>query len=816
MLISKQWLREFIDFPEKLSDDALAQTLTLSTVEVEEVIYQAKSLDQVVVGVIESVSQHPNADKLKVCQVNVGDRTVQIVCGGSNVAPDMKVAVSLPGSWVRWHGEGDLVEIKKTKLRGEESEGMICASTEIGLTQIEGDDEIRDLGDTDVVPGTPLAEFLGRTDVLFDIEHKSLTNRPDLMGHFGMAREIAALERIALKAHQPAEIVSGTGVSIQVDVQDAEHCPRYMAVAMEGIKVVPSPEWVRNRLEACGVRSINNVVDVTNLVMLELGQPMHAFDAALLGGEQSNIIVRKAKKGEKITTLDENTYELDTEMLVIANEQEAVAIAGVMGGQDSGVNDQTTRIVFESANFLATSVRKTSTKLGLRSESSARYEKSLDPVLCDLALRRAVELMQELSPGAVVVSEVVDVKETLPESVSLTVSLERIQRHLGVEVSLEDVQDILTRLGFVVEGDASELVVTIPSWRATKDVEIVEDIIEEVARIYGYDKIASTLPTFSVAPPVQDPIRNMMRAARHALADQAGANEVYQYAFVKPQTLETLGFTLEDHVKLANPLASDRPYLQRSLVPNLLEVVVLNQRCAEEVRVFETSRVFHGDQTGLEMGEGSSLLPVQPNMVAGVYSRKGDDTPFWTGKQMVIHVMHALGYRTFMLRSGMTAPWQHATRAAEIIVNDQVVGCVAEVDVVRAGQLGLDHRVVAFELNLDLLQNIQASPVRYQAVSKHPPVKRDLAFVVSEKVAFRSIEQALLGVSDWLPSQPSSRAVELFDVYRGDGVEDGKKSLAIKLLFTNVDETLTSEQVDEELAKIRKVLETEFSATMRS
>jgi phenylalanyl-tRNA synthetase beta chain len=583
-----------------------------------------------------------------------------------------------------------------------------------------------------------------------------------------------------------------------------------MAVAMEGIKVAPSPEWVRTRLEACGVRSINNVVDVTNLVMLEIGQPMHAFDAELLGGDHAEIVVRPAKKGETITALDENAYELDPDMLVIASANEAVAIAGVMGGQDSGVSEKTTRIVFESANFLATSVRKTSTKLGLRSESSARFEKALDPVMCEVALKRAVALMQELSPGATVVSEVVDVMEGLPESVSITLSLERIQRHLGVEVSLEDVQDILGRLGFGVAGDASGLVVTIPSWRATKDVEIAEDVIEEVARIYGYEKITSSLPVFSVQPPVQDPIRLMMRAARHALANEMGANEVYQYAFVKPQTLETLGFVLDEHVKLANPLAEDRPYLQRSLVPNLLEVVVLNQRRVDEVNVFETSRVFHGEKQGAEMGEGEMHLPAQPNMVAGVYARKGDDTPFWKGKQMVTSVMHALGYRSFTLRPGVSAVWQHPTRSAEIVVEGTVVGFVAEVDVTRAKVFGLDHRTVAFEVQLDLLNTLKPSEVRYQSTSKHPPVKRDLAFVVSERTTFANLALSIQGVSDWL--QP----VELFDVYRGEGVAEGMKSMAVNLTFVNQDQTLTSEEVDQQMVKIRSVLEKEFSATMRS
>jgi phenylalanyl-tRNA synthetase beta chain len=811
MLISKKWLNEFVKTPKGLSDEDIAEAVTLSTVEVESVVDQAGSFNNMIVGVIKSVGEHSNADKLKVCKVDVGGRVTQIVCGGSNVREEMKVVVALPGARVRWHGEGDHVELKKTKIRGEESEGMICAGNEIGFTHTdEGEHEILDLGAIEASAGDPLSNTMGLDDVIFDIEHKSLTNRPDLMGHYGMAREIAALTRSVLKEYKPTKITAGKGISLSVDVQDQELCPRYMAVALKGIVVGPSPEWLRNRLSACGVRSINNVVDVTNFVMLELGEPMHAFDADVLGGDKVKIGVRKAKKKEKITCLDEETYELDQEMLLITDGSKPMAIAGVMGGEDSGVSDTTTRIVFEAANFFATSVRKTSTKLALRSESSARFEKSLDPNLCELALARAVELMKELCPTAKVCSAIVDEKKKNVAPKPLSFPSDLVNARLGSSISIDVMKDILTRLGFGVSLKKDIFTVTIPSWRATKDISIKEDVIEEIARIYGYENIPSTLPTFMIDPPVVDPVAVLARKARKVLSYGTGASEVYQYAFVSPETLEALGESLEDHLKLANPLASDRPYLVSSLIPNLLETAEHNQRSFETVKIYQCERVFRKDEVGEEMGEGKNKLPGQPRMLAGVYTKKGDENPFWKAKEMMGSVMSVLGFSVELRPLETPKPWQHPGRQAQVIVSGEVVGYVSEIDPEKSGVLGLDNRVAVFEINLDHLANQDEPKVVYDAVSVHPAVKRDLAFVAADRTEFASIEAAVRRASQLLES------IELFDVYRGKGVEEGHKSMAIHLSFRADEKTLESSEVDVVMNKIRGVLEKDFGATMRS
>lgn len=798
----------------------LAKTITLSTVEVEKIIDQASAMEKMVVGLVKAVLPHPNADRLKVCRVDVGGRETQIVCGGTNIAEGMKVAVALPGAYVKWHGEGERVELAKTKIRGEESEGMICSSNEIGLSQTEGDHEILDLGDIDAKVGTSLAEALGLDDVIFDIEHKSLTNRPDLMGHYGMAREVAALYRVPLENYvsasgkltnvRPGEKKSSwKGIALAVSVDDAALCPRYMDVAMEGITVAPSPAWLQSRLSSCGVRSINNVVDVTNYVMLELAQPMHAFDADKIGGDHVNIVVRTAKKGEKLACLDEATYTLDPERLLITDGKHPIAIAGVMGGKASAVTEATTRIVFESANFSPVSVRKTSTKLALRSESSARFEKSLDPELCAAALHRAVALLTQLCPQAHVASKVVDVYPHPPKPLSLQIAPSEVMAHLGADIPVSDMKDILTRLGFIVKGCAKMLSVTIPSWRATRDISIKEDVIEEIARIWGYDRIPSALPAFSITPPSQDPVRLLCRRLRHTLVLELAATETYRYAFVSPETLMALGFDPKEHLRLANPLASDRPYLVRSLLPNLLEALAMNQHVFPSVSLFEIDRVFLGELKGDEDGQ-KGRLPFQPYHLSMVYSAVGDESPLTHVRSMV---ETALSREAFPVSFGsMTRPgtWMHSGRSGDILANGKKIGILTELNHEAAKALGIDRRVAVAELNVSELTLCPREEAIFTSIPSYPDAKRDVAFIVDTQTAYVDIERALRGASSLLTS------VELFDVFQGLGIEAGKKSMAVHLSLRSGEKTLTSQEADSEIEKIRRVLSKDLGAIMRS
>ncbi len=810
MLISKKWLSEFVKLPKNVSDADLAQKISLSTVEVESFTDQASAMQGMVVGRVKTVSAHPNADRLKVCQVDVGARTVQIVCGGTNVVEGMNVAVALPGSRVRWHGEGDVIELQKTKIRGEESEGMICAGVEIGIEKSnEGEREIMDLGDITQSPGMPLAKALGRDDVIFEIEHKSLTNRPDLMGHVGMAREIAALYRVPFNPPSPVPLKGGKDISLSVAVDDPELCPRYMAVALDGIRVKSSPAWLKNRLLSCGIRAVNNVVDVTNYVLLELGQPMHAFDADKIGGDEVSIRVRNAKKSERLVCLDDETYELNAEHLLITDGKCPIAIAGVMGGKESAVDETTTRIVFESANFSPVSVRKTSSALALRSESSARFEKSLDPEQCAVALNLAVELLQKLCPSARVASSVSDVYPRPPKPVVIELGAQQVSDLLGTNVTATDVKDILTRLGFGVKGATKTFQITVPSWRAMKDVSLKEDVIEEVARIWGYEHVPGALPSFSIAPPVQDPARLLARRLRHALSLEFVSTEMYRYAFVSPETLGTLGLDPSRHIKLANPLAADRPYLSRSLLPNLLEAVVLNQRRFSTISLFQIERVFLDEHKGEEDGHGG-MLPVQPYHLAFVFSAQGDEQPFSIARETVVSLLLREGFDVSFANASRPEPWMHEGRAAEIIIAGKRCGFIAEVERSTQQALGLERRVATFEIDLSALTAFRPTPPHFESLLAFPEAKRDLAFVVDECVAYEAIEQRMKS------AHPLLREIELFDVYRGKGVPEGKKSMAVHLTLRALDRTLASPEADQAVADVCRVLEREFRAMMRS
>jgi len=448
-----------------------------------------------VVGEIIKVKNHPNADKLKVVDTKISSgKTVEIVCGGINLKDGIKVTVALPGAKILWHGEGDLVELKKTKIRGVESFGMICASSEIGLDKqfpAKDEREIMDISFVDDRAGTAIKKALGLDDVVFQVENKSITHRPDLWNHYGMARELSILYKKPLKKLQLPKLLPGKNKKLKVKIKDTKICHRYMGVIIDGIQIQPSPEWMQKRLRTCGIRSINNLVDITNYVMLELGQPMHVFDADKINGD---ILVRKARSGEKILALDGIEYTLDNEDPIIADKNGPIAMAGIMGGEKSGVATNTKTVIFEAANFDPTTIRRSSIRHALRSEGSSRHEKSLDPTNIENALYRAVQLALELCPKAKISSNIADEKNFKLNQGPIQISHEFIEKKIGIEIKPETATSILKNLGFEMKGSSKKLSVTVPTWRATKDVSIAEDLVEEVARIYGYENIPALMP----------------------------------------------------------------------------------------------------------------------------------------------------------------------------------------------------------------------------------------------------------------------------------------------------------------------------------
>jgi len=818
MLISYNWLKKYV----KISDSTLvadvAHKLMMSTVEVENIERLGANLENIVVGKVLKAEKHPGADRLKVCEVDVGNERLPIVCGGSNVYADMLVAVAKVGTKVKWHGEGDLIELVPTTIRGVESLGMICASTEIGLGEIfptKDEKEILDLSNQKIKVGTPLSEALKLNDAILEIDNKSLSNRPDLWGHYGIAREVAVLFNRELISFTNKKIKSGKELKITAQVENEKLCQRYMAVAINGVIVAESPEWLKKSLMSVGLRPINNIVDVTNYVMYDLGQPMHAFDAAVLSDknealDDKTIIVRSAKDGEEFTTLDGTKHKLGLGTLVIATDKKPVALAGIMGGIDSGINENTTTIVLESANFDAATIRKTSTKIGLRTDSSARFEKSLDPHLCNQALEKAAELILELCPGAKVVSNVADEKHIKMFRGPLDIKVAEFSKKLGVEIPEKTIIDILVKLGFEVKLEKESLRIKIPTWRATKDISIAEDLIEEVARIYGYDNIPAVLPVFPIAPGVSNKERLLERKIKDAVSKILGYTEVYNYSFVSSNSIAAMGDNLESYIELDYPLSKEKPYVRRHLLNNVLENIQKNLENYPELRIMEIGKTFIAEEAGPRVeAAGNELLPRQDTWGLFAFTAKKEKNAFAEVKRAADVIVHELNLELLLQPVQNILPWFHPTKCGEMILEEKKLGNVYEINPNVLDKFNIESAVGIVEINLTELSNIALIDKKFMPISIFPKVVRDVTLVVNKDVEHQQIVTALNQFDGLLAG------VELTDIYTGTNVAENKKSMTYRLTFLNKEKTLTTEEVEAALKKIITLLKDKFEAEIR-
>ena len=840
MLISFNWLKKFVKLADSVTPEEVAQKLTMSTVEVEGIIKQGADLENVVVGKIIKVEKHPQADKLNLCTVDFGSEQLTIVCGGSNVAEGMLVAVAKVGAKVRWHGEGELITLEPAVIRGVESRGMICGADEIGLHEMfpkKSEKEIVDLSFLETPPdpllprgggdkspsltkrglgrvaGLSLAEALNLNDVIFEIDNKSLSNRPDLWGHYGLAREVAVLFNREVGEYETKKIKPGKEVKLRVSVENPALCPRYMAAQLSGIKIGPSPAWMQQALLSVGVRPINAIVDITNYVMLETGQPLHAFDAlrGVRSKEQgASVVVRKAREGEKIKLLDGKEYNLPNETLLIAGEENVLAVAGVMGGEESGVHDDTTSIIIESANFNASSIRKTSGALSLRTDAAVRFEKSLDPNLCPTALARAIELVLEVCPEAKVVSPIFDIYPEHQKVKTLTVSNDLFEKKLGAQIPLKTIIKILTRLGFEAKEEKEKLKITIPSWRATKDIAIAEDLVEEVLRVYGYSEISSALPEFPIVPPVKNAVRELEHVIRDTLAHEFSCLETSLYSFVSPEQIAKLGDEVNRYSELANPLSKEKPFLRRSLLPNLLESLSENLSRASELKLFEIGKTFIPEEAGVRTSSGNGeLLPRQDTYVGCIYSGKGNQAPWWMVRQMVEGLGKALHLALEFKIPSKTSPWQHPGRAADIVCQNQAIGSIFELHPATLERHGLSERVAYAELNISVMAILSQKTGSYYSLPRYPEVVRDVAFVIEQKVSHEEIIAALQDSNSLLKN------TELFDVYSGERVKAGYKSMAYRLTYADPEKTLTTDEVEKAHGEVIKKLQAQFAIEVR-
>ena len=792
-----------------MTAEQVALDLTMSTVEVEEVIDQAKNLQGIVVGKIEQLAKHPQADLLQVCQVNIGARVEQIVCGGSNLQPKMLVAVATVGSKVRWHGQGDWVELTAAKIRGIDSHGMIVAAAEIGLQNLtpgSSEREILDLTSFKAKPGQALSQALGLDDKVIDIDNKSINHRPDLWGQYGLARELSAIYRTKLGNYSLVDLKYQDKIKLKINIQDKVNCFRYSALAMESIKVEDSPWWLKLKLLAVGLRPINNIVDVTNYVMYELGQPLHAFDARQVSDH--NIIVKLAKKNEKFVTLDGVKRKLTDQTMMIADQKKYLAIAGIMGGQNSEINTETTEIIIESANFKASNIRRSSQALGLRSDSSARFEKSLDPNMTILALQRAAQLILSICPEAKLASQIADIDNNPFAPLTLTVPEKLLTERIGMSLPSKEIKDILARLQFEVSYNKGVYTIKVPSFRATKDISIPEDIVEEVARIHGYDKIDYHLPQVELKEPLVDVSIKAERDIKRWLAWGQGYTEVYTYPFVNQAWANVMHLDLAKHIRVKNSISPEAAYLNLKLLPNLLNAAESNFRWSDNFRIFELERVFDKSQrSSFQLDNNQKkFLPQQAKHLAGVeLSTQTPPQVFGSIKGLLESLFEYWGIKYIFSDIDLS----YANFAYEIRVHDVNIGYFGLLKRELFSSASQKINVGFWELDFSTIVKYISQNKRYEFLPKYPGVDRDMAIVVPQTVYWRDLEPEIYKVSSLI------RRVEPFDVFMGDDLGAGKKSIAYHLEFRSDDRTLLAEDVDRLVFEIREILKKKFGAVLR-
>jgi phenylalanyl-tRNA synthetase beta chain len=622
MWLSSNILSKMVDISD-IEPQQLALRLTMSTAEIDGIDYLNRHLDTVISARILDVKPHPDADKLTLVEVDTGANRLRVVCGAKNHKKGDIVPLAMVGT----RFSQDFV-ISKSKIRGEESEGMLCSKRELGLS--DDHSGIMILRE-DTKLGVPMSRLFPEwRDVRFEIDNKSITHRPDLWSHLGFAREIGAILGRPVQDpvnHSLAETFRNKE-ELEIHIENSDACPRYSALMVGNIVIKESPEWLKAMVTSIGMRPINNIVDITNYVMAELGEPMHAFDHSKLKGRK--IIVRMAKKGEELTTLDGQKHTLMEEDIVIADESGAIALAGVMGGGNSEIDDSTTTIVLEAASFNPVNIRKTAARYGNRTEAAMRFEKSLSPELTTSALLRCFELIKQCLPEARALTEIVDSYPKKLESVKISISTDMIRKQLGEDISDERIIGILTSLSFDVTVHGTDLTIWVPHYRATKDISIPADIVEEVGRIYGYDNITPRAPMVPCLPPAHNDLRLFERTVKRILSEDRGLTEVSGYSFVGEETLNRLEMNLERELRLRNPLSRDYDRLNRSLVPNIVKNIEFNQRYHESFGIYEMNRVYHK-----ESRTSADLIAEERRITGAVYARRPEGPVFYSGKTIV-------------------------------------------------------------------------------------------------------------------------------------------------------------------------------------
>ena len=805
MQVSLNWVKKYVDIPDNITPKQIAYDLTLRTVEVESIENTKEKYHDIVVGKILELKNHPNADKLKICITDIGEKDpVQIVCGGSNLYEGEMVVVSKPGAEVYWHGEGKPVKIAKTKMRGEESYGMICAASEVFLDKFfpaTDEREIVDLTNIDCQIGQNIADVINMDDTILEIDNKSLTNRPDLWGHYGIAREISAIFKLPLKPLSTFEIPKNLP-EYQIEIQDSEKCQRYVGIEIDNVYVKPSPMWMQASLVSAGMRPINAIVDITNYVMLAVGQPTHAFDSTHVEGQK--IIVRNAKKGEELLLLDDNVVDLTEDDLVICDTKSPLALGGIKGGKKDSILPQTTSVLLEVANFTASTIRQSQKRFDEKTDASIRYEKNIDTNRVDEGINLALTLFKEIYPQCKIISYK-DVYPKKTQNSVIDVPQEFLDIRLGKSLDSNVIIEILKSLGYEVDYQNNIYHVVAPSWRSTGDVTIKDDVMGDIARILSYQSFEATPLKVQFSNAINQKNISLERSIRQYLAFRCGFNEIYTYPWIDIKYINAAKIDITNAVKLATPPAPELKNLRMSLVPGVLEAIAKNLRYFDNFKIFEVAQVF--EQGIYHETTEKETLPIHKKYISGAIVGKNAKEIFYELKGIIENLATWNHMEPITLEQKEKPSWADINAYLSIMFNNEEIGSISLLSSSCMAACKIKRTNVAiFEINFDKLKPLPSRTNKYVKLPTYPLVEKDLSIIVSEDIKWQDIYNSI---------QSLAKEIIFIEEYRGNQIESGKKSIVFRVKIGKEDSTMDTNEINNTMQQIIKKLNKNCDAKLR-
>lgn len=770
-----------------ISPEELALKLTMSSAEIDSIEEMNNHFKTIIAVKLLSVEKHPDADKLTVVKADTGNGEVQVVCGAPNHKSGDIAALALPGTVFN-----EEFTVKETKLRGVPSAGMLCSEKELGLS----DDHS---GIMILPPDTPVGRSFSelypeRMDVRLEIDNKSITHRPDLWSHSGFAREISALLDRPFKEPVNSSIADNLRgpEDIKIKIENPDLSARYTGLAVKNIRVEESPEWLKAAVTSIGMRPINNIVDITNYVMAEIGEPMHAFDRKKLKGD--SIIVRTAVEGEKITTIDESELTLKSEDLVIADDSGAIALAGIMGGAYSEIDETTEEIILEAANFNPVTIRKTAQRYAMRTEASIRFEKALSPELTTAAILRCYELIKEIIPEADVSSCLLDAYPSKPETLYIKTDTAFIRQRLGHDIPDEKIIGILKALNFEISEKSGILDIKVPAYRATRDISIPEDIVEEVGRIYGYDNIPPSAPLVASSPPPKNEFRSFERCVKSILSYEYGLAELSGYSFTGEDILNRLGINKDLELRLQNPLSGEQDRLRRSLIPNIIKNIEFNERYFDKFGIYELGRVY------LKKDRKSPELAAENTRASGaLYTRQPEEPLFYPAKRCVTGLLNRLSIKDFhiIMPEDSAEPYMHPFRTAVVKVEGKPAGYIFEIHPAVKKRFDISGDAALFDIDIDIIFNAQKRERMFTELQRYPEVPFEISLIADRYDSSDKILSIIRNNKSGLV-----RSADVISIYEGDPVPEGKKSVSIRTVFSSPEKTLSPEEIEKVQNKV--------------